>query len=348
MDRTEQTLPDHITLYPWVVMSAVGDNKARSISAHEPKVVELVDGHLYSPRKVYLEEGAQSLIPSKQGLLGLIGNVLDFNEYLPMPEIVSDDYAKSLQEKLNGEQKDADFLKLATEEQLELSDQLLSVLGEAVRVRVTAQAPVCGKCIARTISKHKLHTSHCVLPTHDQQNTLESVVSTKGTIRSSAGHTERIVQSIENLQLRSDSVETAHVIPEHGVYACDEAAHMIPELSGPSYDEAAHMIPDLSSPARDEAAHVIPDLSGPARDEAAHMIPDLSGPARDEAMHVIPEHSGHACDEAAHVIAGHCSPACDEAAPTISDHAPHCGHARVAVLYSGGIDSLVLAALADR
>ena len=220
------------------------------------------------------------------------------------------------------------LLKWATERQWELSQKLLHVLMEAVRVRVQLQASRCHHCLAQDL--HENCESETVLDAVSSINVSDTPPMTKSTLISGS------FVPIDSDSSQSDSTplstEQLQGDGNHGNHPHDNTG---------GYTGVAK----ATDPTKSIASRCIPSVHQPTLPRETNYVTNQFYSHCNSYQDVHCSH-GNSDQDVHH---GHDNSDQDvQCGYGNSDQAIHCGHARVAVLFSGGIDSLVLAALADR
>ena len=188
------------------------------------------------------------------------------------------------------------LLKCATERQLGLSQKLLDVLSEAVRVRVQLQASRCHQCLAQDLREDR---ESDVALDRISLNTTDTSPDTSPTA--------------ETCELSNSAVSTHN--------------------SASNSDNTAHQTTEHLHDNRIRGNHCHDNTDG-------HCCVAMATIAS-SCIHQSPREMNKTTGEFCNHGNG------PQDIPHSHDDI-HCGHARVAVLFSGGIDSLVIAALADR
>lgn len=312
-----------LTLFPWV---------HSELNRGPTRVVSLSESKLFNEALTFDAFDALKDVKMTLGRFGLECSVPILNSMLP-------EVTEMQEKRETSDFKDEELMRWASREQLRLADELVRVLGEAVRVRVECQSHYCSRCITAFLdsasdsaldpaSSTKQRSLNCVDVLDLGQSDLQRFLRSEETLEQANGRV-----------LRAASFEGC----VDGFHGCDSSASIDGETKVENFCNICRRYNCCRDACDDSRLKCTTDSEGKdnlcvdCRCGYGWRNPFCKDSRRIESCTcVLSDRTGSvALLDARSDVFG-------------ADDSSVCPHAKVAVLFSGGVDSLVIAALADK
>lgn len=319
-DDTRNLRFSELTLYPWV----------HSEPNRTTRVVSLSEAKLFNESPTFDVFNALKEVKMTVDYFGLECHVPILNSALP-------DVAEMQDKRETSDFKD-ELMRWASAEQLRLAEELVKVLGEAVRVRVECQSHYCSRCITTFLDC----TSDCALGTKQGSALL----------RQNCADDRGMGQRDENMFLRSkETSEQANDCVSQMAFE-GRVDSLQDHVSSASVNGEMKVDGSISCDicrrynfCRNKCTIDLDRNSQHYTD--CHSRHDWKNPYNNECSKHC--HSTEYCTSALSETIGSVTTGSVMSLDVCGvDRSSVCPHAKVAVLFSGGVDSLVIAALADK